>query len=89
MPRKSTPKLAEPGPCPFCGSEKVKVRYDKLQNANWISCTFCYAAGPVDGNLQEAIKRWNAPAANITEIREAVLRAGEGIVQIVTGPTWL
>jgi Lar family restriction alleviation protein len=56
-------------PCPFCGSEKLRV-FEPLEGATgpltsfWVSCVGlagadCFAIGPLSTSRDEAIERWN------------------------------
>lgn len=53
-------------PCPFCGSDKLKITTiskgaDKGDYYQGL-CNKCYARGPKTSNLEEAVKLWNGRA---------------------------
>ena len=54
--------MAELKPCPFCGSEDLRVIY-KIENNSpkifMVFCEICCAEGPFDLTETEAIDAWN------------------------------
>lgn len=51
-------KAIELKPCPFCGSEKIKLWGDGVK-AYWCQCQHCMASTTSDYKKDEAIKAWN------------------------------
>ena len=53
-----------PGPCPFCGSERVTVMTTQdvppWPPNGYVICSGCSARGPRCENREQAIARWNA-----------------------------
>lgn len=50
-------KMSELKPCPFCGSEKVKV-YDHFWKYS-VNCLDCGASTGISDGKKEAIEKWN------------------------------
>ena len=47
--------------CPFCGSEKIKMKRYRGNNFYYAECTICNARGPLN-DWREAIAAWNRRA---------------------------
>lgn len=54
-------------PCPFCASEDLAVKTQKmfadgdpdLRSAYWVECMGCATTGPLDFSVATAASRWN------------------------------
>lgn len=48
-----------PGPCPFCGSNRVAVDAKAATGTIAVACLGCNCTGPVGGSYAEAVRLWN------------------------------
>lgn len=57
-------KIEDLKPCPFCGSDKLRVHaFDGCTEYLAIVCTVCDASGPLTDDEEEvAVKSWNKRA---------------------------
>lgn len=57
-------KMAELKPCPFCGCDRIAVRYLCLRP--YVICMRCHAQIPCYNNYAKAKEAWNRRAGNDT-----------------------
>ncbi len=64
--------MADPRPCPFCGSTRVQVQTGECRGAvsdeprleYWITCFGCAAEGPWSRTEAGAVRMWNMREAD-------------------------
>lgn len=66
-------------PCPFCGSDNVRMDTD--YGVYFVLCVNCQTEGPDDPDKSTAIKLWNGRPIEAPLLRE-VDRLGEAFVLI-------
>ena len=63
----------KPGPCPFCGSERVTVMTTQdvppWPPNGYVICSGCSARGPRCENREQALARWNAAGQELARLR--------------------
>jgi len=45
--------------CPFCGSNKTRILNTNTKFAKWVECITCKSNGPIAGDDETAILKWN------------------------------
>lgn len=46
-------------PCPFCGSEDLKIHLSEDRDHYWIGCAECRSSGPLQSSIELASDAWN------------------------------